>query len=89
MIKTIQPPWGELYSPLWVELFKSVLKKAQSKSPPPGEMPQAEGVHFQRAPGPVVWSSAFAAAGGIKNCGEAATTTLGPKGRQTYEPSGP
>ena len=22
-------------------------------------------------------------------CGEAATTTLGPKGRQTYEPSGP
>ena len=25
----------------------------------------------------------------FKNCGEAATTTLGPKGRQTYEPSGP
>ena len=24
-----------------------------------------------------------------KTCGEAATTTLGPKGRQTYEPSGP
>ena len=23
------------------------------------------------------------------NCGEAATTTLGLKGRQTYEPSGP
>ena len=25
----------------------------------------------------------------FKNCGEAATTTLGPKGRQTYEPLGP
>ena len=43
-------------------------------------MPQAEGVHFQRAPGPVVWFSAFAAAGGIKKCGEAATTTLGAEG---------
>ena len=43
-------------------------------------MPQAEGVHFQRAPGPVVWFSAFAAAGGIKNCGGAATTTLGAEG---------
>jgi hypothetical protein len=46
-------------------------------------MPQAEGVHFQRAPGLVVWFSAFAAADGIKNCGEADTTTLGLKGRQT------
>ena len=43
-------------------------------------MPQAEGVHFQRVPGLVVWFSAFAAAGGIKNCGGAATTTLGAEG---------
>ena len=43
-------------------------------------MPQAEGVHFQRALGLVVWFSAFAAAGGIKNCGGAATTTLGAEG---------